>query len=379
MGRSVKPSLAAEDLVLVREFDSVEQTLLYERNGHGATSILLGMLRAAVLLSETVLLTDSMLLDGLFFFVLGPRDVAAALGVSPHELPIRVLARTGSLLDTLRAQETEPTWRELAERGFLGHGEADLLEVGRRRDEWARSAARGDFAVGRYGTAPFELRFGEADRFLSTLHEPARAAALAILEERGRLRAFSHLDQARTQAGVALTPDFERVRSWWNEAYLRAIAAQHGAHWIRMTTECDPDGSAVPGDAPRTVSGRLLETLRTMPPPAFGTVLYATDDERRRFRRVGTQRALNGLAFAVRSALPGPSRRSAVVLGVVWRLVISAVVIVLSLLPKGPDLEVTVVAVVVLLLTTVPWSELWRLRDVARRNHEATITLSSPR
>ena len=230
----------------------------------------------------------------------------------------------------------------------------------------------------RYGRGEFQLRFGDTDRFLSTLQEPARAAALILQEERGRLRAFSRLDQEREMAEAALALDLDRVRSWWNEAYLRAIAAQHGAHWIRMTSAGEPDELPLAGDRPRTVSGRMLETLRTMPPPAFATVLYATADERRRFRRAGTQRALNGVAYAVRSALPAPSRRSAVAFRTGWRLLFSAVVIVLSRLSEERSSAAVALTVVVLLLTTLPWGDLWRLRDATRRDHEATITLSSP-
>ncbi|MGN6743389.1 MAG: hypothetical protein ACTHJL_08845 [Amnibacterium sp.] len=373
MSAAVSSSTSTGGLVLVRELDSVEQRLLYDRLGPEATDILLGMLRAAVLLSETVLLTDAMLLDGILFQVIGPADLAQALGLPAHRLPLLVLTRSGRLDDAVEAQRQDPTWSEVARRDRPGH---DLArDVAERRTEWLRAAARDHFSVRPFGPGDFSLRFDDSDVFLSRLPKQVRAVATDLRREQGRRRAFTRLDQA-----LAEHPDarghVEAVRRWWNESYLRAIATQHGASWIRMATPARPE-DVPPSAAPsRTLSGNLLETLRRIPPAVYGEILYASTAERARFRREGTQRALNGLAYAVRMSLPAAPRRSAVLRRAVLRLLLAGAAIGLSFAPSGWHFFGVTAALIALLLTTIPWDELWSIRDITRREHEATITLA---
>jgi len=77
--------------VMVADFDSVRQKDLWQREGEAeANRRLTGMLRLACLLEGRLILTDSQLLDGIYFVTHGPDDVAGVLGCDPGRIPLTV-------------------------------------------------------------------------------------------------------------------------------------------------------------------------------------------------------------------------------------------------------------------------------------------------
>lgn len=92
------------DRVLVFELDSVRQKERFEALGpQQAIREITGMIRAALLLSERLNITDTMLFDGVYFAHMPPSKLAAALGVHTAELPLTVLCRKQTLKETTHA------------------------------------------------------------------------------------------------------------------------------------------------------------------------------------------------------------------------------------------------------------------------------------
>lgn len=131
----------------VVEFDSLSQRHLVDLGrtpfGADATSSFVAMMRLADLLSETVVLTDNAVFDGILFHRIGPRHMLQLVGrpvgptlVFPFEIRSRETSVAGALLRAVR--DPEATWRDRLnpfEFYALDLPEADRIEVGQRLGE----------------------------------------------------------------------------------------------------------------------------------------------------------------------------------------------------------------------------------------------------
>lgn len=91
--------------VLIAEMDSIAQRARYDaKDHHAATTELSGMLRIGRLVSEHILLTDVMVLDGCYFMRLGPEGVIRELGATEAQFPLTITGHYPSLGEGLSAR-----------------------------------------------------------------------------------------------------------------------------------------------------------------------------------------------------------------------------------------------------------------------------------
>jgi hypothetical protein len=144
MGRVARAGLKR---LYVVEFDSLSQRHLVELGrtpfGGDATSSFVAMMRLADLLSETIVLTDNAIYDGILFHRLGPRRTLQLVGrpvgatlVFPFEVRSRARSMEEALLRAVR--DPEATARDRLnpfEFTALELPEAERIEVGQRLGE----------------------------------------------------------------------------------------------------------------------------------------------------------------------------------------------------------------------------------------------------
>ena len=150
--------------VMVADFDSVRQKDLWQREGEAeANRRLTGMLRLACLLEGRLILTDSQLLDGIYFVTHGPDDVAGVLGCDPGRIPLTVSveAKFQSLEDSLRAKTADPVFEWSSQQVIPPGPENErrrLVEMhSQRRAEWLAAAEMGRLERGRFERFSFEV------------------------------------------------------------------------------------------------------------------------------------------------------------------------------------------------------------------------------
>jgi hypothetical protein len=128
----------------VVEFDSLAQRHVHDigmtRFGGDAESSIVAMMRLADLLSETIVITDNMIFDGILFHRIGPRRMLQLVGrpvgtnlVFPFEIRSRADSLEQALLRALR--EPSATGRDYLnafEYHALDVPEPDRIEIGQR-------------------------------------------------------------------------------------------------------------------------------------------------------------------------------------------------------------------------------------------------------
>lgn len=96
---------SAANRILIAEMDSIAQRARYDtKDHHVATTELSGMLRIGRLVSEHILLTDAMVLDGSYFMRLGPEGVIRELGATEAQFPLTITGHYSSLREGLEVR-----------------------------------------------------------------------------------------------------------------------------------------------------------------------------------------------------------------------------------------------------------------------------------
>lgn len=345
---------------------------------------LTGMIRTAILLSETLLVTDSMLLDGAYFLSVGPEGLAHRLGLAGQPLPIVVLTSHPTLRESLAAKRSDPT--------FTWQVEADGLaraELGREETwlAWVLASESGLFTIERYterdGAAKnqFDLVLpAEPDG----VAQPTPAAALATLaREQGWRKRSEFMNAHRlavSLADPADLPGLDRTHRWWNDAYRDALATQNDADWIRFDdAPGDDEISLAPGRRERLrLSGSIVTEMTEAPAAVFATLLFTLRDQRQTFRARPSQRALRSLAYGVSSTPVSPSRFE-VIRGSLLRFgfALMAFVVGTPLVPSRVGTIDTVwIGLAVLAVATIPWSELLTVYTTSARNLRGVVSVN---
>ncbi len=369
---------------LVYELDSVEQARVWQEMASGGWADgrpdsvtplevrwIAGVLRAADLLSEEVLLLDSQLLDGCFFARTGPHMVRQVLGRLQDDDPgVCVVARQASLAECLRAMAlgSHPETGVLANfewsvlrcfgidpatltaglhhrsnsrlsdcqsrdvpvllaaelqsvhegRELRGRPTGQFDRLARRWQEWIDAVEGGAFEVQTFDGGRFDLAEALSRRDPPSLvdDEPLLQDLIVHLrEQRGRSTVFHTLEERRDDAAFPLTEGQARdLRSWWNSAYFDALARLHEANWVRLTPLAGSGGGGhdaderVRGATAIPVEGQIVEALAQMPPEVYSTARYAARRETRQWLLEPSENAAADLAYAIMRIADTPGR-----------------------------------------------------------------------
>ncbi len=368
--------------IFVAELDSVATRRLYSDHQLADVEVearLVGALRLAHLVGGEILVTDAMLLDSRFFTELEPGELATLLGASPQRLPLTVLHREPTLAEALEAKVARgPGFRwQLAgptpAEDWIG---PDLRAAWAR---WVRASERGQIGSEPLltwpdGTAKPAFR---VDLDLSSTSEAAEVDELIASTSRGdRSAVFDAYDRGLASAtDPAVREELRRLRSAYNTAYFDAMARQHRAEWVTFT-DTGQAGAQAPGREMMRVSGHLLETATTAPPPVFAQIVHATTAEREAFFDGRRRRHLLALAFRADAATSVASLWQEV--RGVARSIVFALLAVLIAVPGLGDqagwLAWSVFAVSVLL--AVPWDAPAVIRNVLPSRLDAMLSVS---
>lgn len=307
-----------------------------------------GVLRTAHLLSETIVLTDAQLLDGVFFQSLGVERVLELIGRSDvQDPPITVIGRGVSLEESLRSIAVSgdalsafeySTLRvlgvspaELAGRGegsrvaqappgqvatILGEvlGEAVgtpagrdyCAELARSWQGWVRAEHLGLIRYERF-SPPAPGAFAEAVGVWDAPPVPAAAEPLLTeLRETARRSDARRLMDDAVAAGTISAERREVVEAWWERAYADFVAANNGADWIDIfggrfdairTLRGETGGRRT-----TVLRGQAPQILGRMPSPRYAIFVWANRTVLHGFRTRGGQRDVDAVAYAVQRA-----------------------------------------------------------------------------
>lgn len=307
-----------------------------------------GVLRTADLLSETIVLTDAQLLDGIFFQSLGVERVLDLLGRSDvQDPPITVIGRGVSLEESLRAiavsgdalsgfeystlQVLGVSPTDLAALGdgrrvaqappghvaqVLGEvlgaatgtpaGHEYCTELARSWQGWVRAEHLGLIRYERF-SPPAPGAFAEAIEVWEA--PPVAAAAEPLLAE---LRATPRRSDARRLMDDAVTAgqiSHERrevVEAWWERAYADFLAANNGADWIDMFGGRFDAIRTLRGESggrrTTVLRGQAPQILGRMPSPRYAIFVWANRTVLHGFRTRGGQDDVDAVAYAVQRA-----------------------------------------------------------------------------
>lgn len=303
--------------------DSVVQTkicdALREESPVRPVELLRGTLRLLVLLSDRLQMIDSQVFDGRLFLewmkeLSGPESWRE-LELFRSALEIR--SRSGDYLAYRefflsgrgRARRFEPSsfpgparraflrWRERqTERAWSGLN--DLLDafsndhpdhaeaVGRVREAWRKLVESAPFSVERWGAGwSLDQQFEDPGLFHARRTEFGKQLVEQVWRARAkRSLAWNILRRAKVESR-ARPDEILEVRSWYNRAYNRAAARQHGA-----TVFVSLYGGCMPIDAePATLGSRVINVagLGKLHAEEFIEIVESHEDELSRLRRTG--------------------------------------------------------------------------------------------
>ena len=357
--------------ILIAELDSPAQAQRFAAAGPEkaarAVTELTGMLRVGMLVSDSILVTDAMLLDGQYFVTLGPEGVLREVGGSQARYPLTVTGPHATLRDGLRARLEREEFQWSLPNVHSGIVPAD---VQRSWDEWLRFVEAGLIRYEQQTASAAPLRTGTP---------PARTEdALARLHASG-IGDMAYRSQAWSAIAELELDEAERVdvRTWWTDAYLRMIAENASADWISFDSDTERPLALRAQDIELPLSATVVEWARESTPATIAVAWDASADQRRRLHEKPTWSRMRDLSFAVTQASTAPSRWG-VLIGSVMKIGIALVVIALAL----PGLEIgsidspwTWVAFVGAIATTLPFDSLWALKDLLRRDPRARLVL----
>lgn len=358
-----------------------------------------GVVRTADLLCETVVVTDSQLLDGVFFQALGVDRVLALMGRDDlHRPPITVLGRGVSLEESLRSIAGDPDERpfeyqtlhavgvtavDIAARAhpdavrrarpgevaaavgtMLGEvtgssiGRAYCDELGRAWQGWIDAECLGLIQYERY-REPQPARF-------STVFDEWRPTALPMTADddlvakvaatASRSVALDVLRQAVAE-GQLSGPDRGVIEAWYERAYADYIATNNEADWIDVVGgrfNHLPARRAI-SEGVRTTSlrGTAPLILGRMPSSRYAIFVWANRTLLATFRGDRSQDDTDAVAYSVQRAdaeVDLRDERRSLVIGLAASLGVTALVFVLGAVSDVPRVA-WLVPMIVLLVT----------------------------
>lgn len=375
--------------VLIAELDSMEQANIFAGHATEADAVrtITGMLRAAMMVADRILVTDSMILDGAYFACVSPESLAHLLGVADHDLPITVLSSAATLKDALADKQADPGFEwQLRTLPTIGD------ERARRHWElWISASQRGSIDIEPWGApidgplvsggfltkppdASWSVTLGQAaSRMLTqSLGVPRRSTFLGL----SRTTLSEENATTRTDRDTA---ELLSVREWWLRTYLDELAARNHAGWLRFTSDdASPPLAIAPGRHVRRVSGAFLVLLSEAPPPVFATLTFVVRDRRAAFIAKPTNCRLRSLRYGAANALMAPNLWRDIGTAIVHLVVAAAAVAVaFPFLPKQMlGIESAWIAFAVVAVATAPWRDLIVLSRLPQTLRSAELVLT---
>lgn len=306
-----------------------------------------GVLRMADLLSETIVVTDAQLLDGIFFQALGVRRVLDLLGRTDVDPPaITVLGRGPSLEESLRqiavaddrlrpftystlqrlgidmerlgsidassVDDAEPGQVATALAARLGEvttvdgGDAYCAELGRSWSEWIDAELRGLIRYERFDRTRADAFEEIAKQWkCPEVTEAAEPTVESLTTQSNRSEAIRTLDIAEERGD--LTQDERlQVQGWWELAYADLIATNNQADWIDIFGGRF-DGVLVERTETHDAQTRVLhgagpQILGAMPRAQYAVFLWTSRSVIARWQRGRNQRDTEAVAYAIQRA-----------------------------------------------------------------------------
>jgi hypothetical protein len=377
----------ALDFVLINEFDSVEQSkLIAEMTKNGLTPAqteahFVGLLRLGLILCREVVITDSMLLDGAFFQMVGPRELEHRLGLSGQSLGIRVLSAHPTLREALDAKKADQDFVWQLDRAGESTFPAPSVEA--RWQEWVDAETRGALSIRPFAQRPE----GSFSRVLGQLlSEPARIRELEAAVPSDVIRTTQTFHTKRSQAFAYFDAldsrqgDIPRLREWWNQNYLEAIAREQGAAWMSFQ-----GGHKKSGQKSFLLWDALLNRVVEASPAVYSTMFFALRHERKKWhdaltsghqagRHLRGNQALRGIAYIAANHLAA-SGRSNVAIRALFTLVLGAIGFFLARVDadKRPELSWVVIAVA---LAALPWHEVRTLISALKTGRRGVLKIA---
>lgn len=367
MGRTAPKAATTKALrsVLIAEFDSIAQARAMrptsDRTVAQSIARLSEQLRVGLMLSERLVVTDAMLLDGKYFQALGPMGVLAELGMSASKFPIVITGVNNTLRGGLEFHlaNTEFRWSSGSE---WPHGQPTPA-VRRVWEEWIQAVESGMVTyISQDGGAP-EIVLPDAPALIATSDTVSHLRTIIR-----RSDALTYVE-SQTQLSAA---ERSAAWEWWNDAYLSALATKVGADWLDFSVATEvSDGNhhlmAIPTS--------LIEWSGQSSPANFALGFDATTKQREKLHKDPKARVLRGLSFVATSERTRMPR---------WRVlaeagvrVTVALVLILIALPFVPIFDADgplawwIFAVVA--LTTFPFADVLTLLQTLRSEPHAYV------
>lgn len=341
-----------------------------------AINWLTGTLRTADLVSETILITDAQLLDGVFFQALGVERVHEILGRSDLDPPtFTILGRAVSLEESLRRlvvgpgdlghfeysvfsalgadtrdlrarlQAVDPTGVDQAAPGEVARQAiAAFAEAGAGNDDlrarllagweaWIEAEATGRIGFEQYRTAGAGFAV-VADKWWTPVLNtgPGRDLAAVLREVSKRS------DALRAIAESGLPADLEEhVRAWYETVYIDYVATNNEADWLDLAGGRFSDVTVrrrrSSGKASIPLRGSAPMHLGQMPLATYQQLRYRSREAQAAWRTEPSARAMDRIAYAIENTAAAPDLtrdRRALLTGLSLTLLLSVGLVLLT-------------------------------------------------
>lgn len=359
---------ASTSEVLVLEFDSVNQAMRFDlQPPRQAINQLTGMLRSALLVSERVILTDSMVLDGTYFGFMSPSRVAMALGTHIEALPLTIICTKGDLRTSLQEKLNNDRFVWQSRRHF------DETQLRAQREAWCDVAAM--LEVKPYKPMPSP---SPADRrWVETLSEGARAylARIEAVQERS-----TFIDISRCGIAKGTSTEGRQIDQWWHSRYLISIAQALNVDWMSFEGP-GFDESLLIETVSRPVfriSNYITDQVTSMSAVPYGVIRDLTQNARSALHRKPTHHRMLNLSYLIRTSLTYPSRPE-IILGATLRLLIAIVAITAATPALPTDLngwDLAWLTFATAALATMPWDAIQTLFSATRGERSALLAVA---
>lgn len=241
------------------DLDSLSQRELYTQTPNSvvdAPHALAGIIRAAVLYGDRLVITDSQLFDGSLLLALGPSGLGEILGYMHKTNAVSVSLRADTAADSLAQMRESASFEWQVE----AMGWSQEL-IARKQRAWVHAIDEGMIA---HSVRPPQPHFADnlRARLEQTVPTQTAAAARSLLGGID-VKLVTSRSEMRAVVAEAAGSEVERdeIRNWWDAAYMDIIAAQHGAYWISATSLGEKQDSAISAEAaPRSRADQLRIT-----------------------------------------------------------------------------------------------------------------------
>ena len=318
----------------------------------GAGDTYCGRLRFDSLVSQTLVLVDTQVLDGELFLDTGPQNLASSLTRSEGGvMPIEIKSRAGTLEESLLAFFRRPhrtklvpfavslvrddatrsevmrrfdatdseklkSWRDLLvilREAEVPEEDVERIEAGWNR--WFEAESRGLVVLKRWeGQWDLDAFLGSVDSLRECLQtESGGELARWTWEHRGdRSAVDTRLNEVSTDwEDERALLDVVSIRSWFNSGYNRTLSSQHRCDafesvdmspaLLRTLDEGDEGYEAVQLSA-LDLPGHFLEKLGTMPSSGFREFCWKQRDNLENWWGTGSTDALKRIACGLSTA-----------------------------------------------------------------------------